>query len=330
MGTILAFIEHRDDTILAGSLQALGVAQNLAAGLDAPLHAVMIGARLTGLAERLHGCGVSVLHLVESPALSGYTARAHTAALHAAVTASGARTIIMGTTATTRDLAPRLGVRLGAAVATDCIAVSVADSTIRVRRPQFAGNLVADLELPAGGVRIITIRPNTFPTPARSPGGSQAEVRPLTPDLSGAEHAVTPVELIRTTGSVKDVAEADVIVAGGRSLKSAENFRLLEDLAASLDAAVGASRAAVDAGYQPHSRQIGLTGKVVTPNLYIACGIDGAIQHLAGMRGSKTIVAINTNKDAPIFQVATYGCVADLFTLVPLLTAEIKRLKNHT
>jgi electron transfer flavoprotein alpha subunit len=121
------------------------------------------------------------------------------------------------------------------------------------------------------------------------------------------------------------VAEADVIVSGGRSLKSEESFRIIEDLAEALDGAVGASRAAVDAGYQPASRQVGLTGKVVTPRLYIACGIDGAVQHLAGMRGSRVIVAVNTKAEAPIFDVATYGCVADLFTLVPLLTAELRQ-----
>ena len=136
---------------------------------------------------------------------------------------------------------------------------------------------------------------------------------------------ITVKEVVSTSAGVKDVTEADIIVSGGRSLKSEENFKIIYALAELLDGAVGASRAACDAGYQPHSRQVGLTGKVVTPKLYIACGIDGAIQHLAGMRGSKVIVAINTKKEAPIFKVATYGCVVDLFKLVPLLTEEFQK-----
>jgi electron transfer flavoprotein alpha subunit len=170
----------------------------------------------------------------------------------------------------------------------------------------------------------VSIRANTYP--AATPGGGHAPVEPLSLDLEPDDERLVNHEWVGTTSGVKDVTEADIVVSGGRSLKSEENFKILFDLAAVLDAAVGASRAACDAGYQPHSRQVGLTGKTVTPKLYLAFGIDGAIQHLAGMRGSKVIVAVNTKKDAPIFNVATYGCVADLFTMAPLLTEEFKKV----
>jgi len=198
---------------------------------------------------------------------------------------------------------------------------------LAVRRPMYSGKSVADLSIAADRQAIITVRPNVHLAPEREAAASAA-VTHVPVEFAAGDLRVKVKDVARSSGAVKDISEADVIVAGGRSLKSEENFAILERLAEALDGAVGASRAAVDAGYQPHGRQVGLTGKVVTPKLYIACGIDGAIQHLAGMRGSKIIVAVNTRKDAPIFEVATYGCVADLFELVPLITEEVKRVRG--
>lgn len=159
--------------------------------------------------------------------------------------------------------------------------------------------------------------------------GAKSEVQTVACNFSDRDQRVILKEIAAAGSGVKDVTEADIIVSGGRAMKSADNFKILYEMAEVLDGAVGASRAACDAGYQPHTRQVGLTGKVVTPKLYFACGIDGAIQHLAGMRGSKVIVAINTKREAPIFKVASYGCVADLFAVVPLLTKELGLARGH-
>jgi electron transfer flavoprotein alpha subunit len=191
----------------------------------------------------------------------------------------------------------------------------------------YCAKCVGEVALAADRVQMVSVRPNTYAAPAAPDHGhdTASTTTPLTVEFTEQDTSVTAIDFVKTGGAAKDVAEADVVVSGGRSLKSEENFKILYELADELDAAVGASRAAVDAGYQPQARQVGLTGKVVTPRLYVACGIDGAIQHLAGMRGSKVIVAINTKAEAPIFGVATYGCVVDLFTLVPLLSEEFRK-----
>jgi electron transfer flavoprotein alpha subunit len=224
----------------------------------------------------------------------------------------------------TRDLAPRVAARSRAALATDCLEAQRVDGTLRVKRPLYCAKCVGEFTLADDRLQILSIRPNIFQAEESGASGDP-NITTLAANLTDEDRRTRVVDLVRSGSGAKDVAEADVIVSGGRPLKSEENFKILFELADVLDGAVGASRAAVDAGYQPASRQVGLTGKVVNPRLYIACGIDGAVQHLAGMRGSKVIVAINTKADAPIFNVATYGCVVDLFTLVPLLTDELRR-----
>jgi electron transfer flavoprotein alpha subunit len=218
--------------------------------------------------------------------------------------------------------------RLGAALATDCTDITPHDGELRVKRPMYCAKCIGEVALAADRLQVISVRPNTYAAPTSPTDPAPSTATPLTVAFTEQDTRVTAIAFEPTGGTVKDVAEADVIVSGGRSLKSEENFKILYELADVLDAAVGASRAAVDAGYQPQTRQVGLTGKVVNPRLYVACGIDGAIQHLAGMRGSKVIVAINTKPEAPIFGVATYGCVVDLFTLVPLLSEEFRKLNG--
>jgi electron transfer flavoprotein alpha subunit len=323
--SVLVFIEQRDGKVHPASLQLFTAAQKIA-GDEAPV-AVVLGHGLDAVPEIVAACGAARVLLVDDPALARYRARPYARALQGAVEQVEPGVVLLATTFMGRDLAPRVAVRCGAALATDCVDIwSIDAGGLGVRRPMFCGRCFAELSLPADRLAIVSIRANSFNAPPRDAKGA-ADVETLS--LEGLDDpAVQVTEVVRTGGEVKDVTEADIVVSGGRSLKSEENFGIIYELAGVLDGAVGASRAAVDAGYQPHSRQVGLTGKVVTPRLYIACGIDGAIQHLAGMRGSKVIVAINTKPDAPIYDVATYGCVADLFELVPLLTDEVRRLKD--
>jgi electron transfer flavoprotein alpha subunit len=223
-----------------------------------------------------------------------------------------------------KDLAPRLAAALDAALATDCIQVSFNDGQVTVRRPVYAGKATAEVEFTDDSLKVITVRPRTVKAPELDAARS-AEVARVVVELPGQKTVLK--EIIASDNVRPDVTEAAIIVTGGRSLGSAENFSIIENFADSIGAAVGSSRAAVDAGYRPYRDQVGQTGKVVSPQVYIACGVSGAIQHLAGMRTSKHIVAINTDPDAPIFQLADYGIVGDLFEVVPLL-AEAAKNRN--
>jgi electron transfer flavoprotein alpha subunit len=221
-----------------------------------------------------------------------------------------------------RDVSPRVAARLEAGLAADCIALRSENGALIATRPVYAGKGLLDVTINSA-VKIFTLRPNIFP--AGTPAGSAVSVDRRSMELSDADFAATVRETI-TAGQKKDVTEANVVVSGGRGMKGPEHFVLLEALAAPMGAAIGASRAVVDAGWRPHEEQVGQTGKTVSPSLYIAVGISGAVQHLAGMSSSKCIVAINKDKDAPIFSVADYGIVGDAFEIVPAMTQEIKKL----
>ncbi len=325
-GPVLVFVEQRDGKAVAPSLQLFTVARELAGATGAEVVGLVIGREIGAIGASLGEFGPSLVLAADDGSLGWYRASPFTTAIGAAIERVRPSVVLLAATALGRDLGPRLAVRQGAALATDCISASGQAGRVRVRRTLYSGRCIAECVVDPERLAIISVRPNAYSAPAREPGRA-ARVERLTVPGADRDERLRVLEVVRASG-VRDVTEADVIVAGGRSLKSEENFRILYDLAGVLDGAVGASRAACDAGYQPHARQIGLTGKVVTPRLYIACGIDGAIQHLAGMRGSRIIVAINTKREAPIFEHATYGCCADLFVLVPLLTAELRRLKE--
>jgi electron transfer flavoprotein alpha subunit len=323
---ILVFAEQRSDKIHPTALQIVTPAKELAAKTGGKVVACVIGEQIDAATAAIDKAGVDHIVTVSDPALGLYSALRYRTALTAVMAKVQPRVVLLPATFMGRDLAPRVAARAKAGLATDVIELKIADDgALDVRRPVYNGKAFCHVRFPKDRPAIASVRPNTFPAPTCA-GGAAREALPFAP--APGDDRVDVKELAKAGGAVKDVTEADIIVAGGRSLKNEDNFKIIYELAKELDAAVGASRAACDAGYQPHSRQVGLTGKTVTPKLYIACGISGAIQHLAGMRGSKVIVAINTDKEAPIFKLADYGIIGDLFKVVPALTAEVKKLKG--
>jgi electron transfer flavoprotein alpha subunit len=324
---VFVFVEQRDGAILPAGLQSITPARALTAKTGGRMVAGIIGHNLGPVADRLDAAGVAATFMADAEPLAKYNALRYARALTELIKKADPQIVLLASSFMGRDVVPRVAMRLGAGLATDCTELDVdASGVLVVKRPIYAGKALNRVHFNASKLQMASVRPNTFPLP--SGGGTKAERVPVAYTADPADDRQVTKEIARTGGGEKDVTEASIVVSGGRSLKNAENFKIIADLAHALDGAVGASRAACDAGYQPHSRQVGLTGKTVTPQLYIACGISGAIQHLAGMRGSRRIVAINTDPEAPIFKVADYGILGDLFTFVPLITEEVKRIRK--
>jgi electron transfer flavoprotein alpha subunit len=319
MAGILTFAEQRDGKLRRPSLEAVSEAKRLAATLGGPVTAVLVGSGVEGLAAELGAYGADVVHVFDQPDLALYATEAYCRALAEAVKQAEPSAVLVPFTSMGRDLAPRAAAKLDAGLVSDCVGLTVKDGKLEARRPMYAGKAYATVRW-TGGLQMASLRPNVFALGARDEA-KKAEVKKGTVDAS-ARARVVKVEA--TTAGKVELTEAQVIVSGGRGLKGPENFHLVESLASAFGAAVGASRAVVDAGWVDHQYQVGQTGKTVSPTLYIACGISGAIQHLAGMSSSKVIVAINKDADAPIFKVANYGLVGDLFEIVPRLTEAAK------
>ncbi|MCG3180308.1 MAG: Caffeyl-CoA reductase-Etf complex subunit CarE [Phycisphaerae bacterium] len=322
MPDVLVFAEHREGEteVSRPVLQLLVGGRALAGG--GKVTALLIAAEPSGPAGQLLACGADRVLTVSDPRLAKYCTLAYTAVLAAAARATGATLVIGPTTTMTRDLFSRAAARLGAAAAHGCSAAKIENGCLVVEHPVYTAKAMAEVALAADRPNLVTFRNNTFANPTPGAGGGMVE--PLAVELTDADLAGQVSEVTMTGHGEVELTAADVVVSGGRSLKESANFAMLAELAAVLGGAVGASRAATDGGMAPHSQQVGLTGKTVSPRLYIACGISGAVQHLAGMKDSGTIVAINTDKDAPIFEVADYGVVGDLFQVVPALTAALK------
>jgi electron transfer flavoprotein alpha subunit len=313
---ILIIAEHKNGQLSEATQELFGLPLG-----QAEVHAVVAGESVESLAGPLGQLGADKVHLIESPALASGTGESLGQALGQFIPQLALDVVLAAHSAQGKDLAPRLAAALDAALATDCIQVSCDGDKVTARRPVYAGKATAEVEFTDDGLKVITVRPRTVKPPEPDAARS-AEVASVVVELLAQKTALK--EIIAGGNERPDVTEASIIVTGGRSLGSAENFSIIEDFADSIGAAVGSSRAAVDAGYRPYRDQVGQTGKVVSPQVYIACGVSGAIQHLAGMRTSKHIVAINTDPDAPIFQLADYGIVGDLFEVVPQLTEAAK------
>jgi electron transfer flavoprotein alpha subunit len=311
MSKILVFAEQRDSELKKVAFENLSLGKKLSAELGAELVAVLIGNNISGLGEQLGKYGASRVIACQNEALGLYQAEGYAKILADTIADEGATIILMGATLMGKDLAPRVATRLDAALATDCISVEAFEGDLKIIRPMYAGKVRATIRLKSE-IKLLTIRPNVY----------LAEENPVTADV--VEVAADPgeiktkvTEVLAGSKDKLDVTETDIIVSGGRGLKDPDNFHLITDLANKFGAAQGASRAAVDAGWRPYEEQVGQTGKTVSPSLYIAIGISGAIQHLAGMSSSKYIVAINKDSEAPIFKIADYGIVGDLFEVVP-------------
>ena len=321
MAKVLVFAEQRDGKLKKASFELIGA--SAAAGNET--HAVIIGDNVAGLANECAQYGANKVHVVQDAVLKNYTSEAYARALTAAIKSISPEIVLAAHSPMGKDFLPTVAAQNDAALATDCTAIQFSGSSLTAKRPVYSGKAMADVEFVGSGIKMATVRPNSIGMP-KPDASKTADASAITADFSSLVTKV--VEVMKGNSARPDVTEAAIVVSGGRSLKTAENFKILEDMADVLGAGVGASRAAVDAGYRPHRDQVGQTGKVVSPSLYIACGISGAIQHLAGMRTSKVIVAINTDPQAPIFQIADYALVGDLFQIVPALTAEFKKLKE--
>ncbi len=318
--TTLAVLEQRDGALRKISFEVVTAAQRLGEGQ--PVEAVVCSAGAVRELEQVGKFGADKIITLTNPVFARYAPEACAQALAERVKQGGHHTIVFAATATGKDLAPRVAAKLGVGVAADLTDLAVDGDGVVVTRPVYAGKALLKVKV-ASQPAVLSLRPNVF-TPVERPKPAASETVPVTVPAG----RVTVREIKAAPAGTLDVAEAQVIISGGRGLKEPANFKVLEELAGAFGgrAAVGASRAVVDAGWRAHADQVGQTGKTVSPSLYIAVGISGAIQHLAGMRTSRVIVAINKDKDAPIFKVADYGVVGDLFEIVPKLTEEIRKL----
>ena len=320
MSGILVLAEHDGGIFKKTAYELLGKAVELGAALGAPVAAVVLG---DAPAASLGAFGAARVYQIAGD-FSAYNTLRVVRALEAAVKAADADVLLASAGYTGKDALPRLVARLGTGQASEVTSLRVDGGAVVGRRPMYAGKALVDVRVTRRPA-VFTVRPNSFPQP--SPGGGAAEVVAVNVAFTAGDDRVQLVERMEAASKAVDLTEAARIVSGGRSLKSAEGFdAVIRPLAAAAHATPGASRAAVDAGYAKHNEQVGQTGKTVNPQLYVALGISGAIQHLAGMRTSKVIVAVNKDPEAPIFEHATYGLVADLFEVAPLLQTAFENL----
>jgi electron transfer flavoprotein alpha subunit len=316
----LVFIEQRDGKIRKASLEALSLARRLS---GAPAAAVLPGKGVTVAAKDLGKYGAGVVYVADREDLALYSNKGYVGALDAATAKESPNAVLIAATAMGKDVAPRFAARHDVSVLADVMDLRLDDDRLVGSRPVYSGKARAEVDCGNAALQIATTRPNVFLAEARD--SPEPRVEPL--DLGDVQPRAKVVKVETSESKELDVSEADIIVSGGRGIKGPENWPLIRDLQQALGAALGASRAVVDAGWIDHQHQVGQTGKVVSPSLYVACGISGAIQHLAGMGTSKVIAAINKDPEAPIFKVATYGIAGDIFQLVPEVAKAVRAAK---
>ncbi len=320
--SVFIYGEYRGGKFRHAILEAVSAGRKIADALGTELTVGLIGPKFDGAQAQLAKYGADRVMLAEGGQYPEYNQEVHAEILQAMVIQAGAKVILFSATTTGKELAPRLAAKMGVGMAADCSEVLVEGNKVMAVRPVFAGKAYIKLEFrkePA----VISLRPKLFLAVEKAGAG---KVEAFEANFAEPKAKIIAIEA-KESGTV-DLTEADVVVSGGRAVKGAEGFCIIKDLAKALGGVVGASRAAVDAGWIDHSFQVGQTGKTVNPQLYVACGISGAIQHLAGMRSSKVIVAINKDPEAPIFKIADYGIVGDIFKVVPRLTEEVNKIRE--
>ena len=323
MKKILVYLEAQKNTLKRSSLEAISAARNLSKEMNIPFAAAIIN----GTEENLQIAkeyGLNDVFNMQSNLLEKYSSSGYAAALSNIAKEKGFGIVLIPANIAGLEIAPRIAIRLQAGYIADCIALEIQNGEIIAKKPIYAGKAQVSAKIDTEN-KVFTLRPNVFT--ASKEEASVLNIIPYAANLTEKELGAIVTSTMKNEGKL-DVAEADIIVTGGRGMKGPENFHLVEELSATLGAAVGASRAVVDAGWRPHSEQVGQTGKTVSPTLYVACGISGAIQHLAGMSSAKYIVAINKDKDAPIFKVTDYGIVGDAIAVLPKLNENIKKIKG--
>ncbi|MBS3999692.1 MAG: electron transfer flavoprotein subunit alpha/FixB family protein [Desulfobulbaceae bacterium] len=321
MKKILVYLEPQNNGFKRVSNELITAAKNLAQSNGAEIFGLCIG----GNPSIFTSAGQFGLKKLVSVEFSGaYSSTAYAEIVSQVAKAESADVLLFAANAAGLEIAPRVAAKIDAGYVADCVGLEVADGNIIATKPVYAGKALIKTKINKA-TKIFSLRPNVF-TAIKNDVGSP-EVTNFTATISDNDKKATVTNVSKNAGKL-DVSEADIIVSGGRGFKEAGNFSMVENLAATLGGAVGASRAVVDAGWRPHAEQVGQTGKTVSPNLYVACAISGAVQHLAGMSSSKVILAINKDKDAPIFKVADYGIIGDVFEIVPKLTEKIKAVKG--
>ena len=333
---VYIYAQQVDNKVNNIAFELIGEAKKLAADLGTEVTAVLIGSDMMPLTKDLAEAGADKIIVVDDPELKEYRTEPYTHALAAVINEFKPDIMLVGATAIGRDLGPRVSCRVKTGLTADCTQLDIGDFPLKpipnqeqlhnqllMTRPAFGGNTIATIACPYNRPQMATVRPGVMQALPRE-AGRTAEIIEFNPGFTPNDKYVEILEIVKNTGNVVDIQDAKILVSGGRGMGSPENFAILDDLADAIGGVVSCSRAVVDAGWKPKDLQVGQTGKTVRPNLYIACGISGAIQHLAGMEESDIIIAINKDESAPIFEVADYGVVGDLNKIVPALTEQIK------